>query len=451
MAQLNRGRVSDPAQAASSGSHWKAPGSAGGYLLSAILSTHLPLYPDLRLRMESMFALDLAHSVLAAELDLAIIAEPSESPHLTLVQLASVPLYVAMQADHPAAKRRSVSIEEFGDVGWMIFPRKAHPAIYDRILDASRQAAVSPVELHHYVAPQEAVQRITENFGIAFKAKGVAEQIRNPEIAVRPMSEVAPQITSYLVLRADQSSRLVNEFGRAFLRKVLPNSKIEDASGQLSLAHAAIGRLRRLFGGSKSLSGHHHYTSAYPNCWPYAPTSGLKPPVTPGEPQRFQLPHRLAGRPCAVWPGGFRVPGEEFSYSSLNQFMADSFESDLAGSLNRRHLRQVEIARRPVNVASSTPLLHYRRMFTAAAPSANWEKIWVQSSSPRKAVGRRVLSGTTIVSPGFSLSSANRLPHGPLTLWRLTTDPSARITKMWPRSASRSGPPASSRYLPAEP
>ena len=97
-------------------------------LISAILSTHLPLYPDLRLRMESMFALDLAHSVLAAELDLAIIAEPSESPHLTLVQLASVPLCVAMQADHPAAKRRSVSIEEFGDVGWMIFPRKAHPA-----------------------------------------------------------------------------------------------------------------------------------------------------------------------------------------------------------------------------------------------------------------------------------------------------------------------------------
>jgi LysR family transcriptional regulator, benzoate and cis,cis-muconate-responsive activator of ben and cat genes len=204
-------------------------------LISAVLSTHLPLYPDLRLRMESMFAMDLTHSVLAAELDLAIIAEPTENPHLTLVQLATVPLCVAMQADHPAAKRGSVSIEELGDVGWMIFPRKAHPVIYDRILDASRQASVSPVELHHYVAPQETVQLITENFGIAFMAKGVAEQIRNTEIAVRPLSQTALQVTSYLVLRADQSSRLVNEFGRAFLRKVLPHSKIEDASGQLSL------------------------------------------------------------------------------------------------------------------------------------------------------------------------------------------------------------------------
>jgi hypothetical protein len=35
VAQLNRGRVSDPAQAALSGSHRKAPGSAGGYLLQS--------------------------------------------------------------------------------------------------------------------------------------------------------------------------------------------------------------------------------------------------------------------------------------------------------------------------------------------------------------------------------------------------------------------------------
>lgn len=204
-------------------------------LISAIVSVHLPLYPNLRLRMESMFALDLAHGILAAELDLAIIAEPSENPHLTLVQLETVPLCVVMPADHPATRRGSVSIEEFGNVGWMIFPRKVHPVIYDRILDAGRQAAASPVELHHYVEPQEAVQLIAENFGIAFMSKGVAEQIRHPEIAVRPLSEAALHVTTYLVLRVDQSSRLVNQFGRALLRKLSPNSKIESASGQLSL------------------------------------------------------------------------------------------------------------------------------------------------------------------------------------------------------------------------
>jgi DNA-binding transcriptional LysR family regulator len=132
-------------------------------LVSALLSIHLPLYPNLRLRMESMFALELAHSLLSAELDLAIIAEPTETPLLTLVPVATVPLYVAMSSDHRAAIQRSVSIDEFGDIGWVMFPRKANPVIYDRVLEASRQAAVSPVELHYYVAPNEAVQLISSS------------------------------------------------------------------------------------------------------------------------------------------------------------------------------------------------------------------------------------------------------------------------------------------------
>jgi DNA-binding transcriptional LysR family regulator len=208
---------------------------ADPFLISTILSVHLPLYPTLRLRMESMFALDLAHGVLTAELDLAIITEPSESPMLTLVQLETAPLYAVMAVDHPAARRRSVGMNDFSNVGWMIFPRKAHPIIYDRLLEAGREAGVTPIELHHYLTPQEAVLLIKENFGIAFMAKGIAEQIHEQEIAVRPLVPPSLQVTSFLVLRADQSSRLVNEFGRALLRKLLPKSKLSEKSGQMLL------------------------------------------------------------------------------------------------------------------------------------------------------------------------------------------------------------------------
>ncbi|WP_263384607.1 LysR family transcriptional regulator [Granulicella arctica] len=204
-------------------------------LVSAVLSVHLPLHADLRLRMESMFALDLAHSVLAAELDLAIITEPSDNPLLTSVEIATAPLCVVMPVEHPAAQGRSVSIRDLGEVGWMIFPRKAHPVVYDRVLEVARQAGTSPVELHHYVSPQEVVQLIAENFGVAFVAKGVAEPLQSREIAVRPLSERSLQLKSYLVLRADQSARLVNEFGRAFLKKVFPNAKLVDSNGQMLL------------------------------------------------------------------------------------------------------------------------------------------------------------------------------------------------------------------------
>ncbi len=71
-----------------------------------------------------------------------------------------------------------------------------------------------------------------ENFGVAFVAKAIAEQFRGQGIAVRPLLHPSLQVSSYLVLRSDQSSRLINDFGRTFLKKVVPHNKPEAISGQ---------------------------------------------------------------------------------------------------------------------------------------------------------------------------------------------------------------------------
>lgn len=126
-------------------------------------------------------------------------------------------------------------MSDFGGLGWMVFARKAHPLIYDRLMDEARLANVTPVEVHHYLSAEESVRLVGENFGVAFVAKGIAEQLRGQGIAMRPLSPSSLHVSSYLVLRSDQSSRLVNEFGRAFLRKVLPNNRLAAASGQLLL------------------------------------------------------------------------------------------------------------------------------------------------------------------------------------------------------------------------
>jgi DNA-binding transcriptional LysR family regulator len=205
-------------------------------LISAILSTQLPLYPDLRFRIESMFVSDLAHGILTAELDLAIIGEPPDHPSLTLAPISNSPLYVAMPSDHPASKQDSVSLADFGQLGWIVFPKRAHPTLYSRIFEACRLAAVSPIEVHHYVSPQEAAYLIRQNFGIALIAAGVAEQIAERDIVAKPLSDRALTVTTYLAVHADQSSRLVNEFGIAFLRKMSAKSNSAARSGQLALA-----------------------------------------------------------------------------------------------------------------------------------------------------------------------------------------------------------------------
>lgn len=204
-------------------------------LVAAMLGVHLPLFPHLRLRIESMFAHELAHGVMVSELDIALITEPTDTPHLTRVDIATDPLCAVMPDDHPAAAKQMVMIEDFRNVGWMLFPRRSHPAIYDRFMEQARVAQVSPVEVHHYVLPQECIPLIAENFGVAFVARGIAEQLLARGIAVRPLAHEALHLSTHLVLRADESSRLVNDYGRAFLRKILPQNRLQSATGQLSL------------------------------------------------------------------------------------------------------------------------------------------------------------------------------------------------------------------------
>jgi DNA-binding transcriptional LysR family regulator len=155
--------------------------------------------------MESRFSHDLVHSVLSAELDLAILEEPLENPLLTLVALSTMPLHALMSADHPAAKKGRVEVTDFANVGWMMFPKRANPTIYERVLDVSKQAGVAPVELHHYMAPQEVIHLIAENFGVAFMPKGIAEQMAGTEIVARPFAARSLETTSYLALKADQA------------------------------------------------------------------------------------------------------------------------------------------------------------------------------------------------------------------------------------------------------
>jgi DNA-binding transcriptional LysR family regulator len=62
-----------------------------------------------------------------------------------------------------------------------------------------------------------------------------AVQLQRSNVAVRPLSHESLRVTTYLALRADQSARLVNEFGRAFLRKVQPKGKPSGAADQMQL------------------------------------------------------------------------------------------------------------------------------------------------------------------------------------------------------------------------
>lgn len=59
--------------------------------VSGILAIHLPLYPNVRIQLISEFSSELVRSVIAGELDLALVTAPLENSQITAVAFAQTP------------------------------------------------------------------------------------------------------------------------------------------------------------------------------------------------------------------------------------------------------------------------------------------------------------------------------------------------------------------------
>src|SRR4029077_6167465 len=69
---------------------------ADGAWISALLAIRLPLYPRLKVRLVTRSAMESVRSVLAGELDMALVTAPPEDAQITAVTFARAPLHVAL-------------------------------------------------------------------------------------------------------------------------------------------------------------------------------------------------------------------------------------------------------------------------------------------------------------------------------------------------------------------
>jgi DNA-binding transcriptional LysR family regulator len=192
-----------------------------------LLSIYLPLYPNVRVQLHSDFSFDLVHSLLAAELNVALIAWPPEGAALTLVEVAKAPLYIALPQGHPCSEHPDIRLDEVGRDPWILFNRRIHPLVYDALLQCGKNRGVVPKDLHHIVTAQEAVHLVKAHAGVAFMSRAVALNNEQAGVVMKPVAEDSLVIKTHLALRADEPSRMVNEFARAFLRKCAPQAPAE--------------------------------------------------------------------------------------------------------------------------------------------------------------------------------------------------------------------------------
>jgi LysR family transcriptional regulator, benzoate and cis,cis-muconate-responsive activator of ben and cat genes len=176
----------------------------------------LPLYPKLKVRFAIRFAMGLIRGVLAGELSLALVTAPPEDAQITAVPFARAPLYAALPEDHPAVKKDRLLLHDLLRDQWILFARQVHPMIHDANLETARLEGIAPKDGHETFTAHQAIYLVSEHAGVAiFAEPPPSTAVSSQGSGHQALSDKSLCFNTCLIMRADQTSRAVNEFGRA--------------------------------------------------------------------------------------------------------------------------------------------------------------------------------------------------------------------------------------------
>jgi DNA-binding transcriptional LysR family regulator len=157
--------------------------------ISTMLTIRLPLYPRLRIRLVTQFAMESIQSVLAGEVDLALVTAPPPNDHLTSVPFAAAPLYVALHETHPSAHKERLTLQDLAKDEWILFAKRVHPPVHEAILEAARRESIVPKHDHEIITAQQAVDLVWERVGVAILTEPMARSLHIDGVVVKAISE----------------------------------------------------------------------------------------------------------------------------------------------------------------------------------------------------------------------------------------------------------------------
>ena len=173
-------------------------------------------------------------SVLVGEVNLALVTAPPPDTQITAVPFAPAPLYAAIPETHPAAQKEILVLQDLAKDEWILFAKRVHPLLHEAIMDTARSESIIPKHAHDVIAPQEALDLVSEHLGVAILMEPQARSLHADGVVVRPISDASLCFETCVIMRADNDSRLVNEFVRIFLRKYAPQ-RVPPKQTELSL------------------------------------------------------------------------------------------------------------------------------------------------------------------------------------------------------------------------
>lgn len=194
---------------------------ADPYLVTAVQSIRLSLFPGLKVKLWSNFSHELARMVASGNLDLALVVAIPDTSSLSFLLVAESPGYIALPNSDAVAEHAELRLEDLRAHEWILPAPHINPYIIEMIrAEASAKKIVAP-ETHTFTTAEKASALVLSHKGAAFLTRESAWRISGDKIAIRPLAEERLKLVTRLAMRADDKKRLTSEFVRAAGRKLV--------------------------------------------------------------------------------------------------------------------------------------------------------------------------------------------------------------------------------------
>src|SRR5258708_4154638 len=170
-------------------------------------------FPYVVLTLHDIPSFQQLHGLFDRTLDLGILRKPEVRvpAGIEISEWYRAPLVVALQQDHPLARRPSLSLSQLKAEPFVTYPREAGTGLYWQILDICAQAGFRPRVAREVLEPSTIIGLVAAGVGVAIVPYRI-QCIQLNGAIYKPLTDITAYSAVYLARRQDDPNTHLRAF-----------------------------------------------------------------------------------------------------------------------------------------------------------------------------------------------------------------------------------------------
>ena len=172
---------------------------------------------DIDVVLTELTSVQQAESLKAGRIDIGFGRLVVDEEGLTSTLLEEEPLYVALSARHPMARRKRLALLELVAQTLIVYPSQPRPSFADQVLNQFRTHGLTVERFYETNGVQTAIGLVAAGIGVSMVPRSV-QRLRRDDVVYRPLLERGVSSPTLMTTRSGELSRDVSSLMSAMLK-----------------------------------------------------------------------------------------------------------------------------------------------------------------------------------------------------------------------------------------